>query len=62
MKEAMNHLDLAFGYVRELLVSHENVERVANAKMEIAAAYTRLEALEAEKAKEEKEASDGPAD
>ena len=62
MKEAMNHLNMAFGYMRELLVSHENVERVAMAKQEIAAAYSRLEALEAEEAKEEKEESDGPAD
>ena len=65
MKEAMERINKAFGYLCVLLVSGDNVERVAMAKQELSKAYAKLEVLVAKeeaKAEEGKEESDGPTD
>ena len=60
MREAMEHVNKAFGHLCVMLVSHENVDRVAMAKQELSAAYAKLEALVAQEEKEVEQ--DGPAD
>lgn len=61
MKETMEHMNKAFGYLCVLLVSGDNVDRLAMAKQELVNAYTKLEALAKEAEKKGVE-SDGPAD
>ena len=58
MKEVKKHLSAAYNQMRALVVSQDNVKRVALAEQEIENAFRRIEDLE----KQKEEQADGQTD
>lgn len=54
MKEALSHIDAAFGVLRQISVREDDVERMMFAKQELKSAYTLIK-----ENLEEKEKDDG---
>lgn len=63
IEKIKNHMGLAYGHLRELVVSHDNVKKVALAEQEMENAFLALMELEKSmKTEAKEEESDGQTD
>lgn len=63
IEQIKNHMNKCYDYMRSMVVSHDNVQCVALAEMELEMAFRALQELEASmKTEEQKEDADGQTD
>lgn len=64
IKKAKNHMKKAYDHMKTMVVSHDNVQKLALAEMELELAYLALEDMEKSMKTEEKkeEQTDGQTD
>lgn len=62
IEKIKNHMELAYDHVRGLVVSHDNVKKVALAEQELENAFFALMELEKTMKTEQKEEPDGQTD